>query len=131
MEDDAALRDLLTDFLHAEHYAVMACADGSEAMEEARVWWPCLALVDLAMPGMDGPTFIAACRADADLRELPVLVATGGGSSVPALPVQGFVPKPFDLADLLSTIVATTDQSPREDFLDAGAGRITYGPPSV
>ncbi len=115
-EDDVALRSLLTDCLRAEHYSVAARANGAEALEEARLWWPCLALVDLTMPGVDGTAFIAACRSDRELRELPILVASGAGAAVAALTVQGFVPKPFDLEHLLATVAATLGVSQPYDF---------------
>ncbi len=131
-EDEAAIRELLAEFLRLEGYAVAACPNGATALEEARRDPPCLALVDLMMPDVDGPLLIAACRADAGLRELPIVVVTAalGEPAVERLTVQGFVPKPFDLHRLLATVVAAIGGAEPEETHPL-ARRVTFQRPPV
>ena len=106
-DDERAIAALVADFLELEGYLAVTAPDGAEALAEARRERPCLALVDLMMPVMNGATFIAACRADACLSQLPIVVLTAAIKEVEArgLPVQGFVPKPFELHRLLAAVV--------------------------
>ncbi len=107
VEDDPAIRDLLADFLDLEGYAVSASPNGAAALEHVRGGPPCLVLVDLMMPVMDGAECIRHCRADARLHDPPIVVASAASvvRDVAGLPVQGFVHKPFDLHRLLAVLV--------------------------
>ena len=58
---------------------------------------PDLLLLDLMLPGLNGTELLARLRADPSLRELPVIVMTGGGDlfGVNELPVEAFLTKPL------------------------------------
>ena len=58
---------------------------------------PDLLLLDLMLPGLNGTELLARLRATPSLRELPVIVMTGGADSfgVNELPVEAFLTKPL------------------------------------
>lgn len=43
-------------------FTVQACSSGNEAIEAAQVFTPDLAILDVMMPGMDGPATLEALR---------------------------------------------------------------------
>jgi CheY-like chemotaxis protein len=65
-----------------------------------------LAVVDLMMPGMDGRRFLSECRADPGCAALQIVVVTAGrATDLEELDVQAVVPKPFDLNELVETVL--------------------------
>lgn len=77
VEDDRAIRDSLHDLLLDEGYAVTPAKSVEEALDVlSRERRPCLILLDLMMPRMDGRTLLATLKSDADLAAIPVVVMT-------------------------------------------------------
>jgi two-component system OmpR family response regulator len=57
-------------------FEVLTCSTGTEAVETIRNTMPDLVLLDVMMPGMDGPTIIKALQADVVLAPIPVVFMT-------------------------------------------------------
>ncbi|HSJ10231.1 MAG TPA: response regulator, partial [Longimicrobiales bacterium] len=76
VEDDPATRDVLRRALEAEGYRVEEAGNGRIGMEAVARETPALVLLDLVMPEVDGFEFLAALRATADGRAVPVVVVT-------------------------------------------------------
>jgi len=76
IDDDAAQRDLMRRFLRSEGFCVRTARDGEEGLRLAREMRPVAITLDVMMPGMDGWTVLAALKADASLREIPVIMLT-------------------------------------------------------
>jgi CheY-like chemotaxis protein len=107
IDDDRAQRGVLVKILALEGFPAHGADDGAEALEWlARGSRPRLIVLDLHMRGMDGATFLERLREDADLREIPVVVATGARavSSVPG--ARLVLRKPLDFEHLLEAIRA-------------------------
>jgi len=107
-DDNADMRAYLRDLL-APHYAVDAVADGEQALALARTRRPDLILTDAMMPGIDGFALLAALRADAELREVPVIVVSaraGEESRIEGLAAgaDDYVVKPFAARELLTRV---------------------------
>jgi CheY-like chemotaxis protein len=89
VEDDQDVRESLSDALELEGYRVVCAEHGAAALRHlgtgAR---PCLILLDLMMPVMDGQTFRQAMLKDAAMATIPVVLITAAGvptaASVPA-----------------------------------------------
>ncbi len=89
---------------------------GREAVERARDFAPDLILLDVMMPGMDGPATLEALRANAATSDIPVIfisarVQPREVSEYLSLGVIGVIPKPFDpmtLADEVRTLWASS-----------------------
>jgi CheY-like chemotaxis protein len=108
VEDDADLREALSEVLRDEGYAVTSAADGQEALDRLRrEQRPSLILLDLTMPVMNGWQFRAEQRQDPDLSEIPVVVLSAGeylAEQMQPLEIEDFVRKPIELGHLLRKI---------------------------
>jgi CheY-like chemotaxis protein len=78
MEDDDLLREGLKQILEEDGYRVSAAADGSAGMELLRggELEPCLIVLDLMMPGMNGWDFLRMHGRHPLLSEIPIAVAS-------------------------------------------------------
>jgi len=82
-------------------FEVRACASGAEAVTAAAEWLPFLILLDVMMPGMDGPATLAQLRKNAPTATIPVIFMTARAQAREverflALGAQGVISKPFD-----------------------------------
>jgi two-component system chemotaxis sensor kinase CheA len=76
VDDSLTTRMLEQSILESAGYDVDLATSAEEALEIARRKPYSLFLVDVEMPGMDGFSFIARIRADADLRDTPAILVT-------------------------------------------------------
>ena len=108
VEDDIELRDALAETLRDEGYEVASASHGGEALSQLRLGRrPCVILLDLTMPVMNGWQFRAEQRQDPDLAKIPVIVLSAGArlaEQMPALGVRDYLQKPVSLNHLLGTI---------------------------
>src|SRR5207247_2102614 len=80
IEDDPDLRDALGELLSGEGYEVATAADGREGLRRLGAPpRPCLVLLDLMLPAMDGFEFRLRQLEDPALAAIPVIVFSGGG----------------------------------------------------
>lgn len=109
VEDDPALRGTVAEVLEEEGYDVDCAANGAEALSKlTELSIPSLILLDLAMPVMDGWAFRAAQRRDPRFARIPTVVVSASIEPTPGaigdLAPEAFLPKPFDLDQLIRTI---------------------------
>lgn len=108
VDDDADIREALVDVLTDHGYASHAVAHGAAALAALQSGMrPCLILLDLMMPVMDGVTFRQHQLADPDLKELPVLVISAGtdvSAHAASLGAVESLRKPLDLDKLLEAV---------------------------
>ncbi len=113
IDDNPAIRDMVSWALELDGYEPAEAAEGQEALawmdnaaREGR--YPDVVLLDLAMPGMDGFDFLQQLRIQWELTHpLPsVIVITAGtpGADVTSLGVDYVIFKPFHVRDLLDLI---------------------------
>ena len=76
VDDDPDFRDLARRMLEREGYTVVEAENGRAALDRLRDTVPGVVLLDLMMPEMDGFDFVAAVRADAAWRAVPIVVIT-------------------------------------------------------
>ena len=76
VDDDADIRQAIQDTLEDEGFQVEAAGDGAAALEKLRSLpvEPCLVLLDLMMPVMDGWEFLAVRKQDPRLSAIPITV---------------------------------------------------------
>ena len=111
IEDDPDQRDAVVLALESEGYAVVAAGRGVEALEALEAGSrPCMILLDLMMPEMDGVHFRQAQLASSSLAEIPVVVMSAFGQLTRAkyLQVADYLPKPLDYDRLLSVVERVT-----------------------
>jgi len=76
VEDDNDVREFMDLLLSAHGFETMTAANGREALERMRVKRPCLVLLDLMMPVMDGWQFRAQQLREPALAGVPVVCVT-------------------------------------------------------
>ena len=76
IDDDPAMRDLLTRFLKREGFAVRTANDGESGLRCARELRPSAILLDVMMPRMDGWAVLSALKADHELAVIPVIMVS-------------------------------------------------------
>jgi len=108
VEDDAALRGALREALRQRGYKVAVAENGQSALSRLQEGLrPCLILLDLMMPEVDGWDFLAQQRIDSSLAGIPVIVLSSyltGSERDSVLPAVGFLKKPIDPEVLLVEI---------------------------
>ncbi len=106
VEDDPDIREALQMSLEFEGYRVATAANGKDGLERlATIETPCLILLDLMMPVMDGWAFAEALGTDMALAAIPyVLVTAYSDGTRPLKEARGVVKKPVDL-DVLMKLV--------------------------
>jgi CheY-like chemotaxis protein len=105
VEDDEDIRADLTAILQVKGYSVDQAANGREALVRLRdASMPCVVLLDLMMPVMNGWELRAAMKTDPRLAELPVIVMSGAGREEQRLDADAVLYKPFELARLLELV---------------------------
>ena len=109
VEDDGALRDVLTRSLRAEGFAVSAVARGGELLERALAEAPDALVIDIGLPDADGRDLCQALRAQG--MNAPVLFLTARDALTDRL--SGFsaggddyVTKPFDIEEVVARLHA-------------------------
>ncbi|GJE16954.1 response regulator [Methylobacterium marchantiae] len=76
VDDDADVRERMTAMLTREGWRVTSAEHGRAGLEAVAVKKPCLILLDLMMPEMDGFGFLRTLRAKPEWRDIPVVVLT-------------------------------------------------------
>jgi two-component system response regulator MprA len=118
VDDDHDILLSLQDALEMEGYCVTTASTGREALESLESGLrPDLILLDLMMPDVSGWAFREWQRSRREFASIPVVIVSGQGLSardVAKLGVEGYLPKPLDLDDLLSTVARFTphDEQP-------------------
>jgi CheY-like chemotaxis protein len=102
VDDEPDIREVVEISLGLNpEFEVRSCGSGAEAIAAAAEWSPFIILLDVMMPGMDGPTTLAELRKNPLTAEVPVLFMTARAQpreveQFVALGAQGVISKPFD-----------------------------------
>lgn len=118
IDDDDDIRQTVTDALELEHLVVHSARNGQEGLQMIRAGLrPCLILLDMMMPVMDGWGFAQALAADGELRDLRVCIFSATGirpnQPVPAN-VVATLRKPVRLDTLLDIMRQNGCRSPHD-----------------
>lgn len=117
IEDEPDVRELVAFALEDEGFELTSCVSGAEGIERARALQPEVILLDVMMPGMDGPTTLAQLRELPHLTTTPVIFMTAKVqrdevAKYRELGALDVIAKPFDAMSLGDQI--------REILADAG-----------
>jgi CheY-like chemotaxis protein len=105
VDDDPDIRDSLKEVLEDEGYTVNSVANGREALEYLRGGQrPCVILLDLMMPVMDGWQFRREQKQDPTIAGIPLIVITATGKRPVLIDADELVMKPLDLGRLFEAI---------------------------
>jgi len=76
VDDDESNRYMLSRRLEFRGYLVVTATDGREAVERARTEAPCLILMDVTLPVLDGLAATRELKSVPELRGIPVIALT-------------------------------------------------------
>lgn len=127
VDDEAAIRDLISTYLSRHGMRVSVAADGQQMRERMAEHPIDLVLLDLGLPGEDG---LALTRHIRSFSNVGVIIVTGSGESVDRivgleLGADDFVAKPFDLRELLArvrSVLRRTASAPEPEAPARNAG---------
>lgn len=105
VEDDDDIRDSLADLLRCEGYDVEQARDGAEALEVLKFGNrpPCLLLLDLMMPKLNGWQLLEIMHKDDRLLTIPVLIMSSAKDE--CLPSDTrYVRKPASFETILAAV---------------------------
>lgn len=113
VEDEAAIREILSELLRDAGYEVDEAADGLEGVEKFRAGDYSLVLLDLMLPGLDGYGVCEIIRRESSV---PVIILTAlddERSQVKAfeLKADDYITKPFSLKLVLMRVEAVLRRS--------------------
>lgn len=112
VEDEDDIREVAALSLEAvQSWSVVAVGNGVDGVAAAVADPPDVVLLDVMMPGQDGPSTLAALRADPRTRDVPVVFLTAKTQrreqdELLALGAAGVLAKPFDPVTLGAQIAA-------------------------
>jgi CheY-like chemotaxis protein len=108
VDDDLGVRETLAMLLEMEDYATVSAEHGMAALDCLQHGaLPCLILLDLVMPVMNGWKFREAQQYDPFLEFIPVVVLSADAhvkANAEAMGVAGFLTKPVDVPALLELV---------------------------
>ena len=109
VEDNPGNRMLIADLLAANGYRPIEARDGEEGIALARQEKPDLILMDLSLPRLDGWEATRRLKADAELKDIPVVALTAhamAGDEAKALDAgcDGYIAKPINVWSFVEEI---------------------------
>jgi len=109
VDDDETIRESIVDFLHDNGYQAEGALDGKDALDKLGMSGqkPCLIVLDLMMPVMDGLSFRQEQLRRPELSAIPVLVLSAYkdvAERAQELEAAAYLNKPLKLSDLLRLV---------------------------
>ncbi len=122
VEDDASIRDIEVYALSSAGFAARGFEDGSSfyAAITGEKEKPQLIVLDVMLPGIDGIELLRRIRANAALKQIPIVMATAKGSEYDRikgldLGADYYLTKPFGVMELISCVKAVLRRCGAED----------------
>jgi DNA-binding NtrC family response regulator len=121
VDDEVQFLDSIAQRLQLRGFDVAKASRGADAIDLARQRKFDLALIDLKMPGIDGRQLLEILKKEH--RFLEVIILTGHGSLESAvectkLGAYGYLPKPYELEELLEVLKAAYQARLQKKFAD-------------
>jgi len=119
VEDDTDILHLLTYNIQSAGFDVVTAMDGHAALAMARQDLPCLIILDLMIPGIDGLEVCKELKRNTETRNIPVIMLTAKGEEVDRivgleLGADDYVVKPFSPRELILRMRAVLRRSSSE-----------------
>jgi CheY-like chemotaxis protein len=114
VEDDDDVREFMQLLVSTSGYETMTARDGQEALAKMRQRKPCLVLLDLQMPRMDGWEFREQQLQDVSLKQIPVVCVTAFFDPDQVARKLGVrcIPKPADFPAIIDAVQSTCGNPP-------------------
>lgn len=111
VEDDASIRDIEVYTLSSTGFDARGFEDGVSFWSALQTEKPDLVVLDVMLPGVDGIELLQRMKASAELRTIPVVMATAKGAEYDKirgldLGADYYLVKPFGVMELVSCVKA-------------------------
>lgn len=111
VEDDASIRDIEVYTLSSTGFEARGFDDGVSFWSALQTEKPDLVVLDVMLPGVDGIELLQRMKASAELRTIPVVMATAKGAEYDRirgldLGADYYLVKPFGVMELVSCVKA-------------------------
>jgi two-component system phosphate regulon response regulator PhoB len=136
VDDEAAIRDMLSIALEAADYNVLQAENAQQAHASIIDRQPDLVLLDWMMPGTTGLELLRRLKRDELTEKIPVIMLTAKAeedSKISGLDAgaDDYIPKPFSPRELISRVKAVMRRIGREELKDAiNVGEMHFDPQS-
>jgi DNA-binding response OmpR family regulator len=107
VDDDRGILDAVSLILEDSGYIVETLSNGEETFKKIFSFGPHVILLDILMSGTDGRDICKQLKADQKTHHIPVIMVAAHryvGQEAKAAGADDFLPKPFDIADLLGKV---------------------------
>ena len=116
VDDEIYIVHILDFSLGMEGYEVITALDGEQALEKARAEKPDLIVLDIMMPKLDGYETCKMLKAEADTKDIPVILLSAKGRNVDQkigfeVGADDYITKPFSPRKLVERINAILGQT--------------------
>ena len=127
VEDDKAVRNLITTTLETQNYQYHTAEKGSEALLEAVSFQPDVMLLDLGLPDMDGIAIIEKVRGWSGMPIIVISARSEDRDKIDALDAgaDDYLTKPFSVDELLARLRVALRRA-RQDSGHAGAPEAVF-----
>lgn len=117
VEDDRNILQILKLYLEKTGYSVITCERGDTAFDTFEKTQPAIVLLDVMLPGCDGYEVLTRIR---KISNTPVIMLTAKGDILDKVNgleagADDYIPKPFDIKELLARIRAVLRRVPEEE----------------
>ncbi len=134
VEDDASIRDIEVYALQSTGFEAEGFSDGAQFWEAVQKERPELVVLDVMLPGIDGIELLRRMKTRAELRDIPVVMATAKGAEYDK--IQGldlgadyYLVKPFGVMELVSCVKAVLRRcAPKAPAQVLRAGALELSP---
>jgi len=116
VEDEPEMVDLIQLILQRKGYKVHGASGGVEGIRLVKELHPDLVLLDLMMPDMDGWEVYQQMKAEASLRDIPVIIVTAKAQNIDKVlglhiaKVDDYIAKPFSPQELMDSVDKVLNQ---------------------
>jgi CheY-like chemotaxis protein len=107
VDDDPDVRGSVSQLLDTKGYSTVQAENGQKALDILKTTphLPCLIILDLAMPVMNGYQFLALRAQDPTLRDIPVVIISGNSQAGATLKeIDAYLTKPINVDRLIDVI---------------------------
>lgn len=108
-DDDEAISEMIKIMLENEDFQVRLLPNGKAIKKQVKEYSPDLILIDIWMPGIDGKEVVKLLKKDQMSQHIPIIIISALHENqikqiVKKIGADGYLPKPFDIKDLLATV---------------------------
>jgi DNA-binding response OmpR family regulator len=107
IDDDPDILEVLQLTLQMEGFETKTNSHGEEIFKEVTSFKPDVILLDILLSGNDGRVLCKQLKANINTKEIPVILISAypnAGDSISEAGANDFIPKPFDIDDLLTRV---------------------------